>query len=38
MRKLLLWAAWNIPLGPLAPWALGLAIGKMPTEAKDDSN
>ena len=32
MRKLLLWIVWHIPLGPFAPWVLGLAIGRMPRE------
>lgn len=32
MRKLLLWIVWRIPLGPLAPLVLGLAIGRMPRE------
>jgi hypothetical protein len=32
MRKLLLWLVWNIPLGILAPWVLGLAIWRMPQE------
>lgn len=25
--RILLWIVWRIPLGPLAPWALGLAVG-----------
>ena len=32
MRKLLLWIVWNIPLGILAPWVLGVAIRRMPRE------
>ena len=35
MKKLLLWIVWNIPLGPLAPWVLGLAIGRMPHRAEE---
>ncbi len=30
MRKLLIWIVWNVPLGPLAPYVLGLALGRMP--------
>ena len=27
MRKILMWIAWNVPLGRLAPIALGWALG-----------
>lgn len=30
MRRALLWIAVNVPLGPLNPWLLGLARGRMP--------
>jgi outer membrane biogenesis lipoprotein LolB len=30
MRGLLFWLVWNIPLGHLAPWVLGLALGSRP--------
>jgi hypothetical protein len=30
MRRLLFWIVWNIQLGPLAPWLLGLALGAKP--------
>jgi len=30
MRNLLFWLVWNIPLGRIAPWLFGLAIGRMP--------
>lgn len=36
MKRLLLWLVWNIPLCALAPWVLGLAIGRMPMEVHDD--
>lgn len=28
--KICLWILDNIPLGPLAPWVFGLAIGRRP--------
>lgn len=27
MRAVLFWMVWNVPLGPFAPWVLGLAMG-----------
>ena len=30
IRRFLIWAVWNAPLGPLAPYVLGLAIGSRP--------
>lgn len=36
MRTLLLWLAWNIPIGPLAPWVFGLAVGRRPHKAEED--
>lgn len=36
MRKILIWIVWNLPLGPLAPWVLGLAIGRRPRRAHND--
>ena len=35
MRRLLFWIIWHIPLGILAPWVLGLAIGRVPMEVRD---
>lgn len=35
MRKLLLWIVWNIPLGILAPWVFGLAVGRMPEKEEE---
>jgi len=29
-RRVLLWVVWHVPLGPLAPWVLGLALGRWP--------
>lgn len=34
MRQLLFWILWHVPLGPLAPWIMGLALGKMPHKLK----
>lgn len=28
--RILLWIVWRIPLGTLAPWVLGLAVGSKP--------
>ena len=30
MRRFLFWLVWNVPLGPLAPFVLGLAVGADP--------
>jgi len=30
VSKILFWLVWNVPLGKLAPFILGLALGKMP--------
>ena len=30
MRRLLFWLVRNVPLGPAAPWVLGLALGRRP--------
>lgn len=34
MRRFLFWLIHNVPLGPLAPWVFGLAIGRMPRRVK----
>ena len=34
MRKILFWIAWNIPLGRLAPYVIGIALGRRPNKAK----
>lgn len=30
MRRAALWLVWHVPLGPLAPWLLGYALGARP--------
>ena len=30
MSKFLMWLVWNVPLGELAPYVFGLAIGSKP--------
>lgn len=30
MKRFLMWLVWHVPLGHLAPWVLGLAIGRVP--------
>lgn len=34
MRGFLFWLVDNVPLGPLAPWVLGLAFGRAPRRVK----
>lgn len=34
MRGFLFWIFNNVPLGPLAPWVFGLAIGRRPRRVK----
>lgn len=34
MRNFCMWLFDNVPLGPLAPWVFGLAIGRWPREQK----
>lgn len=34
MSGFLLWLVNNVPLGPLAPWVFGLAIGRMPRRVR----
>ncbi len=34
MRYFLFWLVFNVPLGPLAPWVLGLALGSWPKRVK----
>ena len=31
-----MWLVWNVPLGKLAPWVFGLAIGAKPEKAKHE--
>jgi hypothetical protein len=35
MRKFLMWLVWNVPLGSLAPYVFGLAVGKIPKKILD---
>lgn len=30
MRRLAMWLVWNVPMGRLAPWVLGFAMGRRP--------
>ncbi len=32
--NVLFWIVWNIPLGRLAPYVLGVALGRSPKKAK----
>lgn len=34
MKRFLMWLVWRVPLGCLAPWVLGLAIGRVPRKEK----
>lgn len=36
MRQFLFWLIWHVPLGSLAPWVLGLAIGRWPEPPKEE--
>lgn len=38
MRRVLMWIAWNIPLGRLAPYVLGMAIGTKGRKIDDENN
>lgn len=31
-----MWLVWNVPLGKLAPWVFGLAIGAKPEKVKHE--
>lgn len=30
MKTLTMWLVWNVPMGRLAPWVLGYALGSHP--------
>lgn len=30
MKRFLIWLIWHVSLGRLAPWVLGLALGRWP--------
>lgn len=34
VRRALMWMVWNVPMGPLAPWVFGLAIGRRPRRGR----
>lgn len=34
LADILLWLVDNVPLGRLAPWVLGIALGRFPRKAK----
>lgn len=36
MKRFLVWLVWNIPLGPVAPWVLGLSVGSRPERKRDE--
>ena len=38
MRKLLFWIVHNVPLGGLAPYVLGLALGSCPKKVKSENS
>ncbi len=35
MKNLLIWIVFNVPLGKLAPYILGVALGAKPNRVKD---
>ena len=38
IRKIAMWMIWRIPLGFLAPYVLGIALGRMPHRVKEDTD
>ena len=34
-RQFLMWLVWNVPLGRLAPWVLGLATKRKPCKREE---
>jgi len=36
IRRLAMWLFWHVPLGPLAPWVLGIALGSKPQRRDPD--
>lgn len=36
MRRFLMWLIWHVPLGSLAPWVLGLVIGRVPRKEEGE--
>lgn len=37
-RRFLMWLVWNVPLGRLAPWVLGLATRRKPRKREEKEN
>ena len=37
-RRFLMWLVWNVPLGRLAPWVLGLATRRKPRKIEEKEN
>jgi hypothetical protein len=37
IRQFLFWLVWNVPLGRLAPWVMGIAMGRMPRKVEEDA-
>lgn len=37
MNRFLLWLVFNIPLGKLAPYVFGLAVGRKPEKKRSDT-
>jgi hypothetical protein len=37
MRRLLFWLVFNVPLGPLGPWVLGVALGSKPQRRQPET-
>lgn len=37
VRSFLFWLVWHVPLGRLAPWVLGLALGSKPQRHEKQS-
>ena len=35
MRRFLMWLVWNVPLGKLAPWVMGLATRRKPRKKEE---
>ena len=38
MKKILFWIVYNVPLGRLAPYVLGLAFGTFPKRVKNGNS
>ena len=38
MRKFAMWIVWNVPIGRLAPWLFGFAMGSKPHKVKQEQD